>query len=122
MVNVSAITLQELCECDEVFITNSVIGIKPITKINDKVFTQQQATQEIAHAFNHYVSKRKNAILLKPKKPYFKVLLASITALILAWAYWANMIKTVESFVYQLPKGANITSTATDLKRFSNIF
>ena len=120
-VNVGAITLQELYECDEVFITNSVIGIKPITKINDKVFTQQQATQEIAHAFNHYVSKRKNAVLLKPKKPYFKVLLTSITALILAWAYWANMIKTVESFVYQLPKGANITSTAADLKRYGLI-
>jgi UPF0755 protein len=120
-VNVGAITLQELYECDEVFITNSVIGIKSITKINDQVFTQQQATQEIAHAFIHYVSKRKNAVLLKSKKPYFKVFLASITALILAWAYWANMIKTVESFVYQLPKGANITSTATDLKRYGLI-
>ncbi|HIM95731.1 MAG TPA: endolytic transglycosylase MltG [Gammaproteobacteria bacterium] len=120
-VSVGAITLQELYECDEVFITNSVIGIKSITRINDKVFAQQQETQEIAHAFNHYASKRKNAVLLKPKKPYFKVLLASIAALILAWAYWANMIKTVESFVYQLPKGANITSTATDLKRYGLI-
>ena len=120
-VNVGAITLQELCECDEVFITNSVIGIKPITKINDKVFTQQQATQKIAHAFNRYISKRKNAVLLKSKKPYFKILLASVVVLILAWAYWANMIKTVESFVYQLPKGANITSTAEDLKSYGLI-
>ena len=120
-VNVGAITLQELCECDEVFITNSVIGIKPITKINDKVFTQQQATQKIAHAFNRYISKRKNVILLKSKKPYFKILLASVVTLILAWAYWANMIKTVESFVYQLPKGANITSTAEDLKSYGLI-
>ena len=120
-VNVGAITLQELCECDEVFMTNSVIGIKPITKINDKVFTQQQATQKIAHAFNRYISKRKNAVLLKSKKPYFKIFLASVVALILAWAYWANMIKTVESFVYQLPKGANITSTAKDLKSYGLI-
>ncbi len=120
-VNVGAITLQELCECDEVFMTNSVIGIKPITKINDQVFTQQQATQKIAHAFNRHTSKRKNAVLLKSKKPYFKILLASVVTLILAWAYWANMIKTVESFVYQLPKGANITSTAKDLKSYGLI-
>jgi len=120
-VNVGAITLQELCECDEIFITNSVIGIKSITKINDKVFTQQQVTQKIAHAFNHYISKRKNAVFLKSKKPYLKVFLASIVTLILAWSYWANMIKTTESFVYQLPKGANITSTAEDLKSYGLI-
>ncbi|TEU21352.1 MAG: endolytic transglycosylase MltG [Gammaproteobacteria bacterium] len=120
-VNVGAITLQELYECDEVFITNSVIGIKPVTKINHKVFTQQQATQKITHTFNRYLSKRKNAVLLKSKKPFFKILLAAVAALILAWAYWANTIKTVESFVYQVPKGANINSTANDLKRYGLI-
>jgi len=120
-VNVGALTLQELYECDEVFVTNSVIGIKSVAKINDKNFSRQETTQRLAHAFNKHTSKRKNSILLKSKKPYFKVLLTLIIALILAWSYWANTIKTVESFVYHLPKGANIFSTADNLKRYGLI-
>jgi len=120
-VNVGALTLQELYECDEAFVTNSVVGIKSIAKINHKAFVQQEETQRLAHAFNKYTLKRKNSVLLKPKKPYFKALLTSIIVLMLAWAYWANTIKTVESFVYQLPKGANISSTANDLKRYGLI-
>ncbi len=120
-VNVGALTLQELYECDEVFVTNSVVGIKPVAKINHKIFTQQEQAQRLAHAFNKHTLKRKNSVLLKPKKPYFKALLASIIVLMLAWAYWANTIKTVESFVYQVPKGANISSTANDLKRYGLI-
>ena len=120
-VNVGAITLKELYKCDEVFVTNSVIGMKSITKINHKVFTQQEETKRLSHAFNKHTLKRKNSVLLKPKKSYFKALLAFIVVLVMAWSYWANSIKTVESFVYQLPKGANIYSTANDLKRYGLI-
>ncbi len=120
-VNVGAITLKELYKCDEVFVTNSVIGMKSITKINHKVFTQQEETKRLSHAFNKHTLKRKNSVLLQPKKSYFKALLAFIVVLVMAWSYWANSIKTVESFVYQLPKGANIYSTANDLKRYGLI-
>ncbi|MCS5586443.1 MAG: aminodeoxychorismate lyase, partial [Gammaproteobacteria bacterium] len=120
-VNVGAITLKELYKCDEVFVTNSVIGMKSIAKINHKVFTQQEETKRLSHAFNKHTLKRKNSVLLKPKKPYFKALLAFIVVLVMAWSYWANAIKTVESFIYQLPKGANIYSTANDLKRYGLI-
>jgi len=120
-VNVGAITLKELYKCDEVFVTNSVIGMKSITKINHKVFTQQEETKRLSHAFNKHTLKRKNSVLLKPKKSYFKALLAFIVVLVMAWSHWANSIKTVESFVYQLPKGANIYSTANDLKRYGLI-
>ena len=120
-VNVGAITLKELYKCDEVFVTNSVIDMKSITKINHKVFTQQEETKRLSHAFNKHTLKRKNSVLLQPKKSYFKALLAFIVVLVMAWSYWANSIKTVESFVYQLPKGANIYSTANDLKRYGLI-
>jgi 4-amino-4-deoxychorismate lyase len=46
-VRVDALTLQELLECDEVFITNSVIGIKPVASIGEKIFTQQTVTQKL---------------------------------------------------------------------------
>jgi len=121
-VNVGAITLQELYACDEVFITNSVIGIKPVTRVNEHSFSGQVITQQLIHAFNKHLSKRKNAVLLKPKKSFLKILLASVVALMLAWTYWANMIRTVEPFVYELPKGAGIASTAYDLKRYGLIY
>ena len=120
-VNVGALTLQELYECDEVFITNSVIGIKSVVQINEKKFTQHKITQQLINAFNKHSVKKRNAFLLKPKKNYFRPLLMSLIVLILAWAYWANTIKTIKPFVYRLPQGANIYSTAHDLKRYGLI-
>lgn len=46
-IRVESLILQELLECDEVFITNSVIGIKPVTSIGEKIFTQQVITQKL---------------------------------------------------------------------------
>jgi 4-amino-4-deoxychorismate lyase len=46
-VSVKPLTLQELLECDEVFITNSVIGIQPVISIGEKIFTQQIITQKL---------------------------------------------------------------------------
>jgi 4-amino-4-deoxychorismate lyase len=38
-VRVEPLMLQKLLECDEVFITNSVIGIQPVISIGEKIFT-----------------------------------------------------------------------------------
>ena len=56
-VNMGAVTLQELYACDEVFITNSVIGIKSVTRINEHSFSGQAITQQLIHAFNKHLSK-----------------------------------------------------------------
>ena len=47
-VRVEPLILQELLECNEVFITNSVIGIKPVTSINERDFIQRTITQKLA--------------------------------------------------------------------------
>ncbi len=46
-VRVESLTLQKLLECDEVFITNSIIGIKPVFSIDEKIFTQQVITKKL---------------------------------------------------------------------------
>lgn len=49
-VKVSILTLQTLNNCDEVFISNSIIGIKSVTVINEKRFNQHTITQQLAQA------------------------------------------------------------------------
>ena len=50
-VRVEPLMLQKLLECDEVFITNSVIGIQPVISIGEKIFTQQVITQKLRQTF-----------------------------------------------------------------------
>jgi Na+/phosphate symporter len=50
-VRIEPLILQELLECDEVFITNSVIGIKTVASIGEKFFTQQIITQKLIQIF-----------------------------------------------------------------------
>ncbi|VVM21927.1 hypothetical protein BSPWISOXPB_1525 [uncultured Gammaproteobacteria bacterium] len=50
-VRVETLMLQKLLECDEVFITNSVIGIQPVISIGEKIFTQQVITQKLRQTF-----------------------------------------------------------------------
>jgi 4-amino-4-deoxychorismate lyase len=50
-VRIESLILQELLECDEVFITNSVIGIKTVASIGEKFFTQQIITQKLIQIF-----------------------------------------------------------------------
>ncbi len=50
--NITILTLPELLQCDEVFITNSVIGIKPVTAIDATYFTQQTFTQKFIQVFH----------------------------------------------------------------------
>lgn len=50
-VKITTLTLKALLACDEVFITNSVIGIKPVTGINKTVFKQHNITQKLIDKF-----------------------------------------------------------------------
>ncbi|MBT6328114.1 MAG: aminodeoxychorismate lyase, partial [Candidatus Thioglobus sp.] len=50
-VEVGALSINELLESDEVFITNSVIGIKSVSKINQQSFDLHTTTEKIKHAF-----------------------------------------------------------------------
>lgn len=116
-VEVGTLTLQALYDCDEVFITNSIIGIKSVTAIGKNIFTQQNMTQRLAQALEKRSLKRKNSHSLKPKKSHLKHILAVILMLILAWFYWANTIKTSHSSVYHLPVGSSIIAVANKLER-----
>ncbi len=117
-VEVCSLSMEELLSCDEIFITNSVIGIKPVHQVNEQNFSQYSLTEKLSNNFDKYLSKRKNSIPLRLKKGFVKFGLLLALGLILAWSFWANNINTVKATIYELPKGATIYSTANDLKRY----
>lgn len=117
-VEVCNLNVLELLECDEIFITNSVIGIKPIRKINEKSYSRHTTTNQLIKLFESHISRRKNSITLKPKKRLSKFIALLVFSLLLAWSFWANNINTVSNVIYQVPQGASIHSTANDLKRY----
>jgi hypothetical protein len=114
-VKVGKLTLQALLDCDEIFISNSVIGIKSVSAVNKRQFTQSTVTQRLARALQKYSLKRKNKYSLKPKK-IMKNFLTIVAIFALTWSYWANTLKITEPTVYHLPQGANIISTVNNLE------
>jgi aminodeoxychorismate lyase len=117
-VEICNLSVSELLACDEIFISNSVVGIKPIRQINEVKYAQHTLTKKLKKSFDQYALKRKNVITLKPKRSFVKFGLLLVFALLLVWTFWANVINTVKPIVYQVPKGASMYSTAQDLKRY----
>ncbi|MDC0430852.1 endolytic transglycosylase MltG [Candidatus Thioglobus sp.] len=117
-VEICRLSVAELLACDEIFISNSVMGIKCISQINEQKYSQHQFTDQILDSLNEHLSKPENSIVLKPKKRFFKSWLIIALSLLVAWSFWANKINTIKPFVYQLPQGATIHSTANSLKRY----
>jgi len=65
-VKVGELTLKTLYDCDEVFISNSVMGVKSVDSINAKQFTCQTLTQKIAQGLVQESQTKQNSVLLKP--------------------------------------------------------
>lgn len=116
-VEICSLSVAELLSCDEIFISNSIIGIKPVCQINEQLYTEHTVTNTLIDALSRHLSKQKNLTPLKPKKSVLKWVLLGVFSLFLAWVVWANNINTVKSVVYQVLDGANIYSIANDLKR-----
>ncbi len=115
-IEVCALTLSELLTAEEVFITNSVIGIKPVSKINNQVFARHEITEMLIQTYQKQIQKKLNSISIKPKKRLPKLILAAVLIVFSVWVFWANSINLTKPFVYHLPKGATIHSTISGLK------
>lgn len=63
---VCCLPLAELLKADEVFITNSVMGIKPVAKINQQLFNHHQITNQLISAFAH-AKNNHSSVLFKSK-------------------------------------------------------
>jgi 4-amino-4-deoxychorismate lyase len=64
-VKVCELSVSELLNSEEVFITNSVIGIKAIHQINEQKFTQHQLTDKLTERYGELINKTESLIVLK---------------------------------------------------------
>ncbi|WP_010237291.1 aminotransferase class IV [Clostridium arbusti] len=48
--------MEQLMEADEIFVTNSIMGIMPVSKIEDKVFKEKDMVYSIINDYREYVS------------------------------------------------------------------
>jgi aminodeoxychorismate lyase len=114
-INVGPLSVNELMESDEVFISNSVMEIQSITQIGDMSFASNGVTGSIRSAFEE--KKRSNNAWLSVKKNKTLSMLTKF-ALILALGVWTWTSKDMlveESQIYHLQKGATIDVVALDL-------
>lgn len=116
LVEVCTLTMPELLECDEIFVTNSVMGIMPIRQVNEQIFTERTITEKLNNALKQALLKRQYSIDLTSKRYFSEFLLVVLSGLILFWLYWANTINTLKTITYQVPQGAGVYSVAQDLK------
>jgi UPF0755 protein len=119
VVKIGDLSALELLNCDEVFITNSVMGIKPVCKINEQIYTKHPLTEQLSKTFEQYLLNANNSIVLKPKNNFVKnisLLAVGLLLVLSIWSFWANTINTKKTVIYQIPYGASIGTTATDLK------
>ncbi len=126
-VDVGTLSMVELLASDEVFITNSVIGIKSVQRINEQDFlTGGPISEKIKQSFlalKNSIAYDKHA-KLKKQASFFKNtkrLLLVLLALSVIWAYSFRNVVIQDPLVYQLPIGSNIHTVANELEGFGYV-
>jgi len=119
---VGAISMPELLEADEIFITNSIIGIRPVYMVNDHIFSQHETTLQITDAFITVQNKIKIKGNKKIKKRYIMWVVLLVVLLFSILMYNANNIEISHKVIYQLSPGSSISSVANELENFEYIY
>ncbi|WXT99500.1 MAG: Endolytic murein transglycosylase [Catillopecten margaritatus gill symbiont] len=117
-VNIGQLTLKDLYNCDEIFVTNSVLGVRSVSHIDKKVFSQKAVTKQLEDALKAESIKEENIQVLKPKKHFIKKILSVVIIFsALAISHWANTITAEKPLLYHLPQGTGINATAINLEK-----
>ncbi len=121
-VDVCSLSVSELLESDEVFIANSVIGIKSVSKINQQQFDQHVTTEKVKHALFSLQNLNSSSKALKSsKRRILGWVVAISTILIFSAYYWFKDVQVEKPTIYQLSSGANIHSIAAELEKLNYI-
>lgn len=91
---ICCLPLAELLKADEVFITNSVMGIKPVAKINQQLFNHHQITNQLISAFAHSKNNHSSSALLKSKSSYLKFIFIFVFVAIFL-LFWIILSKQI---------------------------
>lgn len=120
-VEVGSVPVPELLDADEVFITNSVIGIRPVYMINDRIYNQHGTTNTIKDAFYDVQNKSKITTKNKGKRAYIKWVTLILFVLLFWWLYSVNDVSLNSQVVYQLSPGSTINLVGSELEKLDYI-
>ncbi|MBE8189709.1 MAG: aminodeoxychorismate lyase [Candidatus Thioglobus sp.] len=118
---IGELSLPELLAADEVFITNSLIGIKPVRLINQQLFTIRKITDKISRGLLSLqkLPINRQSIQIKPRRRWLKISIF-LLLLVSGWIYLKD-VNVKQPVVYQLNSGATISKVAADLKNLGYI-
>ena len=114
-INVSSLTVEELMKADEVFISNSVMGIQSVSQIGEMSFATSGSTEAIKQAFEERVQTGDAWLSVKKNKTISSLLRLVAVVALSFWIWTSKDILGVDGQIYHLQKGATIEVLAKDL-------
>lgn len=117
-VNIGSISQAQLQAADEVFISNSIIGVKPVVCIGDQTYKPRIA-REFAQALDRVRSRQLTPLI--PPKYRLKKLLLLLAIVLGIYAYALNQVGVEKTTIYEVKPGANAHSVAKELEQLDYI-
>ena len=118
-VEIIPLTMRGLLDADEVFITNSIIGIKKVSSIDSTRFNQFKNTNNIIKKLNQI--KDLQAKMLRVQKHHFRKFFLLLVFITIALLYYLGGVNVDKGKVYQVKPGATIGSVVNDLEELGYI-
>jgi len=120
-VEVGTLSIAELLEADEVFISNSVIGLKSVSRINEQSFDLHTTTEKIKHAFVSLQNISGSSQTFKSKNRILGWIAVFTVFVIVGWLYSVKDVQVNKSTIYRLSSGSTIHTIATELENLNYI-
>ena len=114
-VNVGPLSVDKLMESDEVFVSNSVMGIQSVTKIGDMSFSSNGETESIKSVFEEKKQSKDAWLSVKKNKTFSRFIKVALILTLGVWIWTSKNILLEDSQIYHLQKGATIDALALDL-------
>ena len=114
-INVSPLTVEELMKADEVFISNSVMGIQAVSHIGEMRFATSGNTKVIKQAFAERAQTGEAWLSVKKNKTFSSLVKLAVIVTLSFWIWVSKDMLGEDGQIYHLQKGATIEVLAGDL-------
>ena len=114
-INVSPLTVEELMKADEVFISNSVMGIQAVSHIGEMSFATSGNTKVIKQAFAERAQTGEAWLSVKKNKTFSSLVKLAVIVTLSFWIWVSKDMLGEDGQIYHLQKGATIEVLAEDL-------
>jgi len=119
-VSIKNIIPDEVYKSDEIFMTNSIVGMKKFNSFKDKSFTNSPVFDQLELKYLS-LGEEKKIFIAKSLVPKFKVygFFVGIFLLIFAWFYYAKDLNVYSNQIYRIDNGTSLSQLIKDLNQKS---